>query len=75
MASKPRKYYWNNDELIDILARVSFAEGSLLSEVLHLPENTYAEMRANAQDKEFIGLNPDVIPTKTGFGRIASKTL
>ena len=68
MASKPRKYYWNNDELIDILARVSFAEGSLLSEVLHLPENTYAEMRANAQDKEFIGLNPDIAHRACEYG-------
>ena len=68
MASKPRKYCWDNDELIDILARVSFAEGCLLSEVLHLPENTYAEMRANAQDKEFIGLNPDIAHRACEYG-------
>lgn len=68
MAPKPLKYHWNNDELIDILARVSFAEGCLLSEVLHLPENTYAEMRANAQNKEFIGLNPDTAHRAGEYG-------
>lgn len=68
MASKPLKYHWNNDELIDILARVSFAEGSLLTEVLHLPENIYAEMRANAQDKEFIGLNSDIAHRACEYG-------
>lgn len=70
MASKPRKYCWDNDELIDILARVSFAEGSLLSEVLHLPESTYAEMRANAQNREFIGLNPDIAHRVCEYGSV-----
>ena len=68
MASKPRKYCWDNDKLIDLLARVSLAEGSLLTEVLHLPENIYAEMRANAQDKEFIGLNSDIAHRACEYG-------
>ena len=68
MASKPLKYHWNNDELIDLLARVSFAEGSLLSEVLHLPQNTYAEMRANAQNKEFVRLNLDTARRACEYG-------
>ena len=75
MASKPRKYCWDNDELIDILARVSFAEGSLLTEVLHLPENIYAEMRANAQDKEFIGLNPDIAHRACEYGVVVDNII
>jgi len=59
MVPKPLKYRWDNDELIDILARVSFAEGSLLTEVLHLSKNTYAEMRAEISAKEFAGLDTD----------------
>lgn len=70
MASKPRKYCWDNDELIDILARVSFADGSLLTEILHLSENTYAEMRANAQNKEFVGLNPDTAHRVCEYGSV-----
>lgn len=68
MLQKPLKYHWNNDELIDLLARVSFAEGSLLTEMLHLPETTYAEMRNNAQNKEFIGLNPDTARRACEYG-------
>ena len=68
MASKPLKYCWNNDKLIELLARISFAEGSLLTEVLHLPENIYAEMRTDSQDKEFIGLNPDTAHRACGYG-------
>ena len=68
MASKPLKYHWNNDELIDILARVCFAEGSLLTDMLHLPENRYNQMRANAQDKEFIGLNSDIARRACEYG-------
>ena len=75
MASKPLKYHWNNDELIDILARVSFAEGSLLTEVLHLPENIYAEMRANAQNKEFIGLNPDIAHRACEYGVVVDNII
>ncbi len=70
MASKPRKYCWDNDKLIDLLARVSFAEGSLLTEVLHLPENIYAEMRANAQNKEFDGLNSDIARRACEYGSV-----
>ena len=54
MASKPRKYCWDNDKLIELLARVSFAEGSLL--------------RADAQNKEFIGLNPDIAHRACEYG-------
>lgn len=68
MAPKPLRYHWDNDKLIDLLARVSFAEGSLLTEVLHLSENIYAEMRANAQDKEFIGLNTDTAHRACEYG-------
>lgn len=68
MASKPLKYHWNNDELIDILARVSFAEGSLLTEVLHLPEDRYNQMRANAQNKEFVRLNLDTAHRACEYG-------
>lgn len=68
MASKPLKYNWNNEELIDLLARVSFAEGSLLTDMLHLPENIYAEMRANAQNKEFAGLNTDTAHRACEYG-------
>lgn len=75
MAQKPLKYHWNNDELIDLLARVSFAEGSLLSEVLHLPQNTYAEMRANAQDKEFIGLNSDIAHRACEYGVVVDNII
>ena len=59
MASKPLKYHWNNDELIDILARVSFSEGSLLTDMLHLPEDKYNQMRAEISAKEFAGLDTD----------------
>lgn len=59
MASKPLKYRWDNDKLIELLARVSFAEGSLLTEVLHLSKNIYAEMRAEISAKEFAGLDTD----------------
>ena len=59
MASKPLKYCWDNDKLIDLLARVSFADGSLLSEVLHLPEDRYNQMRAEISAKEFAGLDTD----------------
>ena len=59
MAPKPLKYHWNNDELIDILARVSFAEGSLLTDMLHLPEDKYNQMRAEISAKEFAGLDTD----------------
>lgn len=75
MASKPLKYCRDNDELIDILARVSFAEGSLLTEVLHLPENIYAEMRANAQDKEFAGLNPDTARRACEYGVVVDNII
>lgn len=75
MASKPLKYCWDNDKLIDLLARVSFADGSLLSEVLHLPENIYAEMRANAQDKEFIGLNPDIAHRACEYGVVVDNII
>lgn len=68
MASKPLKYCWDNDKLIDLLARVSLAEGSLLSEVLHLPQNTYAEIRANAQNKEFVRLNLDTARRACEYG-------
>lgn len=68
MASKPLKYCWDNDKLIDLLARVSFAEGCLLSEVLHLPENIYAEMRAEVSSKEFAGLNPDTAHRACEYG-------
>ena len=70
MPRKPLKYDWDNDKLIDILARVCFAEGSLLTEILHLSENTYAEMRANAQNKEFIGLNPDIAHRACEYGSV-----
>ncbi|MBO6290205.1 MAG: hypothetical protein J6N45_07785 [Alphaproteobacteria bacterium] len=75
MASKPLKYCWDNDKLIDLLARVSLAEGSLLSEVLHLPESTYAEMRADAQDKEFIGLNPDTAHRACEYGVVVDNII
>ncbi len=75
MASKPRKYCWDNDKLIELLARVSFAEGSLLTEVLHLPENIYAEMRANAQNKEFIGLNPDIAHRACEYGVVVDNII
>ena len=75
MAQKPLKYHWNNDELIDLLARVSFAEGSLLSEVLHLPENTYAEMRANAQNKEFVRLNLDTAHRACEYGVVVDNII
>lgn len=68
MLQKPLKYHWNNDELIDLLARVSFVEGSLLTEMLHLPETTYAEMRDNAQNKEFDGLNADTARRACEYG-------
>ena len=68
MASKPRKYCWENDKLIELLARVSFAEGSLLTEVLHLPEDRYNQMRADAQDKEFVGLNSDIAHRACEYG-------
>lgn len=70
MAPKPLKYHWDNDKLIDLLARVSFADGSLLTEILHLSENTYAEMRANAQNKEFVGLNPDTSHRVCEYGSV-----
>lgn len=75
MASKPLKYHWNNDELIGILARVSFSEGSLLTEVLHLPENIYAEMRANAQNKEFDGLNADTARRACEYGVVVDNII
>lgn len=75
MAQKPLKYCWDNDKLIDLLARVSLAEGSLLSEVLHLPESTYAEMRADAQDKEFIGLNPDTAHRACEYGVVVDNII
>lgn len=68
MASKPLKYHWNSDELIDLLARVSFADGSLLTEILHLSENTYAEMRAEVSSKEFAGLNTDIAHRACEYG-------
>ena len=70
MAPKPLRYHWDNDKLIDLLARVSFAEGSLLTEVLHLPPNTYAEMRANAQNKEFVRLNLDTAHRVCEYGSV-----
>jgi hypothetical protein len=75
MASKPLKYHWNNDELIDILARVSFADGSLLTEILHLSENTYAEMRANAQNKEFVRLNLDTARRACEYGVVVDNII
>lgn len=68
MSGKPLKYTWDNDKLIELLARVCFAEGSLLTEMLHLPENTYVEMRANAQNKEFDGLNADTARRACEYG-------
>ncbi len=70
MAPKPLRYHWDNDKLIDLLARVSFADGSLLTEILHLSGNTYAEMRANAQNKEFVGLNPDTSHRVCEYGSV-----
>lgn len=68
MAPKPLKYHWNNDELIDILARVSFSEGSLLTEVLHLPEDRYNQMRAEVSSKEFAGLDTDTAHRACEYG-------
>lgn len=59
MPIKPLKYHWNSDELIDLLARVCFAEGSLLTDMLHLPENRYSQTRAEVSSKEFAGLDID----------------
>ena len=75
MASKPLRYHWDNDKLIDLLARVSFSEGSLLTEVLHLPENIYAEMRANAQNKEFVGLNSDIAHRACEYGVVVDNII
>ena len=75
MAQKSLKYCWDNDKLIDILARVSFAKGSLLSEVLHLPESTYAEIRADAQDKEFVGLNSDIAHRACEYGVVVDNII
>ena len=59
MPRKPLKYYWNTDELIDLLARVCFAEGSLLTDMLHLPEDRYNQTRAEVSVQEFVGLDTD----------------
>lgn len=57
MPRKPLKYDWDNDKLIDILARVCFAEGSLLTDMFHLPEDRYNQTRAEVSAKEFVGLD------------------
>ena len=75
MAPKPLRYHWDNDKLIDLLARVSFADGSLLTEILHLSENTYAEMRANAQNKEFDGLNADTARRACEYGVVVDNII
>ncbi len=75
MPRKPLKYYWNNDELIDLLARVSFAEGSLLTDMLHLPEHRYNQTRAEVSTKEFAGLDIDKARRACEYGVVPDNAI
>ncbi|MBR3502380.1 MAG: Fic family protein [Alphaproteobacteria bacterium] len=75
MPRKPLKYDWDNDELIDLLARVCFAEGSLLTDMFHLPEDRYNQTRAEVSAKEFVGLDIDKARRACEYGVVPDNTI